>query len=73
MIHIKKLKFFHAGRYVVFDDGIREKQIGRIKRWNDTWIFVVYKCGEDWEDFKDYTACATKPEDLDFCQRGATL
>lgn len=32
---------------------------GRIKSWNDKWVFVVYKCGENWDSFMDYTGCAT--------------
>lgn len=27
-------------------------------------IFVVYKCNEDWDNYRDYTGCSTAPEDL---------
>lgn len=37
---------------------------GRVKSWNETWVFVVYKCGGDWENFDDYTGCATSYTDL---------
>jgi hypothetical protein len=39
---------------------------GRIKSWNDEWIFVVYKCDKDWDNFQNYTAVATNPKDLQF-------
>ena len=39
---------------------------GRIKSWNDKWIFVVYKCDDKWSDFQNYTGCATKPSHLIF-------
>lgn len=39
---------------------------GRIKGWNDTFVFVVYKCGGQWDRFQDFTGQATNPEDLDF-------
>ena len=37
---------------------------GRVKSWNDQWVFVVYKCAGQWDDFASYTAAATDPEDL---------
>ena len=39
-------------------------EVGRIKSCNDKYIFVVYKCGDLWENYQDYTGCATNPEDL---------
>jgi len=39
-------------------------EVGRIKSWNDKWIFVVYHCDKKWDNFYDYTAAATSPEDL---------
>lgn len=66
MIDIEKLTEEDAGRWVVYTDGTREEQSGRIKRWNDTWIFVVYNCAEEWDNYEDYTAAATDPRDLRF-------
>lgn len=28
-------------------------------------VFVVYKCGEDWEHYQNYTACATDIANLE--------
>lgn len=43
-----------------------KQEIGRIKSWNDKWVFVVYRCDGNWDDFLNYTAAATSPEDLSF-------
>jgi hypothetical protein len=55
-----------VGRWVWYHPNWGERQAGRIKSWNDKFVFVVYKCAGNWEAFKDYTAAATKPEDLEF-------
>jgi len=41
---------------------------GRIKSWDDRFVYVVYWAGyaEDWAGFNQYSAVATLPEDLDF-------
>ena len=44
--------------------GVIEK--GRVKSWNDKWIFVVYNCDDKWDDFENYTGAATSPEYLTF-------
>ena len=41
-----------------------KQEIGRIKSWNEKWIFVVYNCDNDWDDFKNFTAAATDPKEL---------
>lgn len=66
MINIEDLTKEDTGRYVVYTDGTKEKQCGRIKSWNDTWIFVVYHCADEWDNYQDYTAAATNPDDLQF-------
>ena len=66
MIDIDKLTEENFGRWVVYTDGTDKRQEGRIKSWNDTWIFVVYNCGNNWESYRDYTAAATDPKDLQF-------
>lgn len=63
MIEIKDLTELHVGKWVLYDNGF-DKEKGRIKAWNDKWIFVVYKCDNKWDEFKNYTACATDPNDL---------
>jgi len=42
---------------------------GRVKSWNDMWVFVVYYCDGDWDNFEDYTGCATRLEDLRSCTK----
>lgn len=64
MIDVKLLEKGDDGRYVTYVDSMRDKKLGRIKSWNDKWIFVVYNCADCWDDFRDYTAAATDPKDL---------
>jgi len=33
---------------------------------NDEFIFVVYRCATQWDDFNNYSGAATKPDDLQF-------
>lgn len=64
MIFIKDLTEEDIGRQVIYTDGVGEKNPGRIKSWNDKWIFVVYNCADDWDNYQNYTAAATDPRDL---------
>lgn len=41
-----------------------EPEVGRVKSWNDKWVFVVYKCANNWDQYEDYTAAATDIKDL---------
>ena len=66
MIRIDELTKKDVGRYVFYTDMIGQKEIGRIKSWNDQYVFVVYNCAEEWNDYHNYTAAATRPVDLDF-------
>ena len=66
MIDISKLKKKDVGRFVEYRGGASEREKGRIKSWNDKFIFVVYKCDNQWSRFQDFTAAATSPEDLHF-------
>ncbi len=65
MIDLATLKKEDIGRWVLYDDGFK-KEKGRIKSWNEEYIFVVYKCVGEWNRFQDFTGCATNPEDLRF-------
>jgi hypothetical protein len=49
------------GRPVMYRDGDVSK-LGLIKRWNDSFIFVVFNAGDNWDNFKDYTGQACSPE-----------
>jgi hypothetical protein len=77
MIDIKSLKPAHVGAWVLYKpyfgpgaipDAPRHvnEQIGRIKSWNDKYIFVVYNCAGEWDKFADYTAAATDTSELIF-------
>ena len=60
-----QLKDTDIGRWVVYTNtGSGHKEIGRIKSWNNKFIFVVYNCNHEWDRFQDFTGCATSPEDL---------
>ena len=63
VINIKELKDIDKGRYVVYFTK-HSKELGRIKSWNDKNIFVVYNCNNKWDQYLNYTACATDPIDL---------
>jgi len=63
MIKIKDLQETDIGKWVIYKTEF-ENQRGRIKSWNDKWIFVVYHCAGEWDRYQEYTAAATKPEDL---------
>ena len=65
MLKISDLKESDIGRWVFYYDGFKFES-GRIKSWNDQFVFVVYSCDGQWDRFQEYTACATNPEDLGF-------
>ncbi len=62
MISIASLTEPDRGRWVCYN----KRERGRIKDWNDEFIFVVYHCDDQWDKFYRYTAAATMPEDLEF-------
>jgi len=70
MIDIQKLTPEDVGKWVVYRDpdlpNNPPPEIGKIKSWNDTWVFVVYKCNDEWNQFFNYTGCATDPKCLTF-------
>lgn len=66
MINVFDLEKEDVGRWVEYTAPHGAKEEGRIKSWNEFFVFVVYKCAGNWSRFQDYTACATKPEDLTF-------
>ncbi len=73
MIDVKALKKEDIGKWVLFTDGCGKHEKGRIKSWNDVWIFVVYNCDFQWDKFQDYTGCATRPDELDFTNKGKVV
>ncbi len=66
MIDIKELNKEDIGRNVIYTDNIGKEEFGCIKSWNNKWIFVVYNCADDWDNYQNYTAAATDPYDLEF-------
>lgn len=70
MIDIAELKKEDIGKWVLYYSPHGATQKGRIKSWNDKFVFVVYNCASNWDKFQDYTGCATKPEDLRFTTKG---
>ncbi len=67
MIELAKLTPADCGRWVRYHDRFDSKpEIGRIKSWNTKFIFVVYRCAGNWDDFANYTGAATDPSDLTF-------
>ena len=68
MIDIAKLSGKDVGRAVVYQAPHGDREIGRIKSWNDKFVFVVYKCDSQWGRFQDFTGCATDPNDLNFIE-----
>lgn len=66
MIDITKLTQDDIGRWVIYTASYGDREKGRIKSWNDKFVFVVYKCDSQWDRFQDFTGCATDPEDLNF-------
>ena len=64
MISISTLKEYDRGRYVIYSDTTGNKERGRIKSWNNIFVFVVYNCDENWDNYRNYTAAATRPQDL---------
>lgn len=67
MIDIAKLsKDKDIGKWVEYKASHGATERGRIKGWNNKFIFVVYKCGGEWDRFKNFTGQATYPRDLKF-------
>ncbi len=69
MIDIRGLTRKDVGRWVTYTGGFNSpRERGRIKSWNDKYVFVVYKCREEWDRFQDFTGVATNPEELEFVE-----
>lgn len=64
-IELSSLSKDDIGKWVMYDSGHKSEK-GRIKSWNDKYVFVVYHCGDDWDGWQNYTGVATRPEDLTF-------
>jgi hypothetical protein len=65
MIHIHDLSLGDIGRWVEYRSHNRV-EFGRLKSWNNSFIFVVFKCDEQWDRYWDFTGQSVNPEDLEF-------
>lgn len=65
-VEIEKLKEDDKGRWVEYTAPHGAKEKGKIKSWNETFVFVVYKCADEWDKYQDYTGVATNPKNLKF-------
>jgi len=63
MIEIKKLTKADCGSWVIYNDGIGFPEQGKIKSWNNKYIFVVFNAGFD---YRNYTGQACNPNNLFF-------
>ena len=68
MINLGSLTDSDIGRDVIYTDAVFKRQMGRIKSWNHLYVFVVYNCADNWDDYQDYTAAATEPCELEFAK-----
>lgn len=66
MIDIAKLKREDIGRWVLYTAPHGAKEKGRLKGWGTNFIFVVYNCAGEWDNYRNYTSAATDPKDLRF-------
>ena len=58
-----------VGRWVRYTPPVGNPEDGRIKSWNDKYVFVVYHCDGNWDEFMNYTAAATHPLGLEFIEK----
>lgn len=65
-MEIQDLTKKDIGKWVKYTPSAGEPEVGRIKSWNDRWIFIVYHCADMWDKYAEYTAAATNPKDLIF-------
>jgi len=63
MIDIQELTLKDKGKWVTY---LPTMERGRIRSWNNKYIFVVYHCNEEWDRYFDFTGAATKPNYLTF-------
>jgi hypothetical protein len=66
-VKLEELTERDKGRWIVWTDpGMVTTHKGRLKSWNHLFIFVVFKCGNNWVKFQDYTAEACQPGECRF-------
>lgn len=65
MIVLGSLTKADIGKWVEYSSHNTTEK-GRIKSFNDKWIFVAFNCADDWDNFRNYTAAACAPESITF-------
>lgn len=65
-IKIESLTDADVGRWVLYAPRFSYRENGRVKSWNEKFIFVVYGNAAMARNWQDYTAAATLPLDLDW-------
>lgn len=69
MIDIIKLTNDDIGKWVTYTSSGGDKvEQGKIKSWNDKYIFVVYGWSAEQSNWQEYTGASTRPEDLEFAK-----
>jgi hypothetical protein len=70
MLRIGDLNESDHGKWVEYCSATGQRERGRIKSWGTTFVFVVFHCRDQWDDYERFTAAATLPEDLSFVPPG---
>lgn len=71
MINIGQLTPRQVGEYVTYTDGVGDTERGRLKSFTDTTVYVVFKCGDQWDNYQNYTGQGCSPADLVFIDPAA--
>lgn len=66
MINLNTLTDNDIGRWVTYKRDFGDPERGRLKSWNHKYIFVVFNCADEWDNFMDYTGASVDPEYLNF-------
>lgn len=64
-VDINKLTEKDIGRWVEYRP---THEIGKIKSFTGNYVFVVYKCNNEWDRFQDFTAMCTLAGYLEFIE-----
>ena len=66
MIDIAKLTQENVGNWVKYKDGSGLTELGKLRSWSNKYIYVVFRCDDQWSKFMDFTGVPTNPQDLTF-------
>ncbi len=65
-IQLGRLQEKDKGRWVSYSPRVGQSEDGRLKGWNDKWVFVVYRMAAKAPNWTEFTAAASNPDDLDW-------